>query len=550
MTSAPLNPLHQGAAPLTEEWKPHYPGLGLPLREYSQSRFEFPFFPIGAHASCYNSQSLPLPVREVAMMSVMDTLTDKAGWHIKINDETVVAQWRAEALAIPNMHWWQLACNTEDESWHLEDYVKVPENIMSGDAFDCCIQELRSKARFFGESGIIPTLDAHAVVAKSDSLVSTPLHESLLACFDMLRADQAGSPDWHPYSGDKVQNLVHPSLFPLVYNRTRGFKYDVVGVEDAISKWSGRGEILVGEEIWDPQGSERLDYDVADPVPPDLWSVNFQWLPSNVAFQADGTVRFTSYINNLHPNKYPRIYRALEGLIETSLPMWDQCLKPVTDSNTVVGPGRNEGRFGVPKDPDDENCQNWDPSDPQLCSEAQINVDTLDRKLLEHDMDVEEGKRYLTNRKWEEVRKPVLPTPSFKDVDYGVKQGQRLFDKFRDSGLQVIVKMASIELTPENPHFSPGSWHVEGQLNESICATVLYYLDSKNVTESSLSFRMQTSLYLVDEEPGFRVGQDAYQWMNSIYGTQFGSGAQGACLQTYGRVQTKEKRLLAFPNTL
>jgi hypothetical protein len=125
---------------------------------------------------------------------------------------------------------------------------KISEDIMSEAAFDCvslmvlravvpcwdtnsaqCIHELRSKAKYFEKSGIIPTLDAHAVVVKSDSLVTISLHESLLASFKTLRADQADSPDWHPNSGDKVQNLVHPSLFPLVYNRTRAIQDDVVG---------------------------------------------------------------------------------------------------------------------------------------------------------------------------------------------------------------------------------------------------------------------------------------------------------------------------------
>jgi hypothetical protein len=31
-------------------------------------------------------------------------------------------------------------------------------------------------------------------------------------------------------------------------------------------------------------------------------------------------------------------------------------------------------------------------------------------------------------------------------------------------GLQVIVKLANIELTPEKPDYEGGTWHVEGQL--------------------------------------------------------------------------------------
>ena len=34
--------------------------------------------------------------------------------------------------------------------------------------------------------------------------------------------------------------------------------------------------------------------------------------------------------------------------------------------------------------------------------------------------------------------------------------------------LHIIVKLASIHLTPEKPEYEGGSWHVEGQLNENM----------------------------------------------------------------------------------
>lgn len=83
-----------------------------------------------------------------------------------------------------------------------------------------------------------------------------------------------------------------------------------------------------------------------------------------------------------------------------------------------------------------------------------------------------------------------------------------------------------------------------------ICATALYYLDSENITESSLAFRMQTSEEQEDMQD--KVGQDAYRWMQCNYGVSLGpvGSAPGSCLQNYGSVQTPEGRLLAFPNTL
>jgi hypothetical protein len=135
---------------------------------------------------------------------------------------------------------------------------------------------------------------------------------------------------------------------------------------------------------------------------------------------------------------------------------------------------------------------------------------------------------------------------SFENIDYAPQAGKRLIDRYRESGLQIIVKLASIELTPEKPHFPVGGWHVEGQMNEKICATALYYVDSENITDNSLSFRMQTSADMNDDR-GYYVGQYAYQWLEAVYGTSLGSG-NSPCLQNYGNVQTRQGRLLAFPN--
>lgn len=65
-----------------------------------------------------------------------------------------------------------------------------------------------------------------------------------------------------------------------------------------------------------------------------------------------------------------------------------------------------------------------------------------------------------TEKKWEYLREPVIPEPEFEDIDYAPPEGKRLVEKYRDSGLQIIVKMASIELTPEKPEFPIGGWHV------------------------------------------------------------------------------------------
>jgi hypothetical protein len=66
--------------------------------------------------------------------------------------------------------------------------------------------------------GFIHTLDStNACIIKSDSLVSPSLHNSLNRGFAILIADQANNRDWHPHSNDMVQDLVHPSMYPLIY---------------------------------------------------------------------------------------------------------------------------------------------------------------------------------------------------------------------------------------------------------------------------------------------------------------------------------------------
>ena len=44
-----------------------------------------------------------------------------------------------------------------------------------------------------------------------------------------------------------------------------------------------------------------------------------------------------------------------------------------------------------------------------------------------------------------------------------------LKEQYPEGGLQIIVKLANIQLTPENPSYEGGSWHIEGQLVNFPC---------------------------------------------------------------------------------
>ena len=60
---------------------------------------------------------------------------------------------------------------------------------------------------------------------------------------------------------------------------------------------------------------------------------------------------------------------------------------------------------------------------------------------------------------------PLLAPPEFS-----------LKEKYGQRGLQIIVKLANIELTPDNPEYEGGSWHVEGQMvrrTNLSCGTII-----------------------------------------------------------------------------
>jgi hypothetical protein len=121
-----------------------YPGLGLPL--WQNENFEDPCFPYGGHTYGAGSTSKPLPVRELAMLSVMDTLTDKPDWHNKVFVEEIVAKWRKEAMAIPNEEFRGLATSSKRQQWDDNGNVELSESftgapvtddLLSATTFDC-----------------------------------------------------------------------------------------------------------------------------------------------------------------------------------------------------------------------------------------------------------------------------------------------------------------------------------------------------------------------------------------------------------------------------
>ncbi|KAK0647061.1 hypothetical protein B0T16DRAFT_330051 [Cercophora newfieldiana] len=538
-----------GPSPTTEHM---YPGLELPLRHFPQKPRENgqEFYRIAAHPECAGASTPILMVREIGMLIFMDRLTDKPNWDHDVFDETVVAQWRHEAFT-QSEDYLRDAILADKKLYPAGMPVPNRQRIISKKAFDYCIAELRSKAALFDRTGLIYTLNSRGNrVVKSDSA---------------LRNQQAPEQYQRPGADCRVYELVDPSMYPFVHGRSEHLRNELVGVTGAV-ELCGKGQVTPRKDRSSPMAAPDPNSDSEGWN--DFWSETYQWLPANVSFRRDGTAKFTSYINNLHPDKHPEIYDRIEQLLDACIPAWDHVLNGYTHNETTMG-NANDGLWGLfdqirfPKLKDGsyeglvyENDKSgiWEKFDDDVVTEhehdhGEIKLPDWHSQILDEDSpyydSAEEFVANLRKEKWEAIREAIYPEPQeFKPLLNGLRH--KLRDRFKDTGLQVVVKMSSIELTPENPEFAEGEWQVEGQLNEHIVATALFFVDCDNVTTGQLSFRMKTfnTTLLFSCE-------DSVKYYERVYATTLPDepdySAPGG-IQNFGNIEIRQGRIIAFPN--
>ncbi|KAL4794973.1 hypothetical protein BDV19DRAFT_379114 [Aspergillus venezuelensis] len=214
---------------------------------------------------------------------------------------------------------------------------------------------------------------------------------------------------------------------------------------------AGHGKPIELYNLQGPQQERRQNVNNLSP-----YSQKFQWLPCNINFGNDGQCRIASYINNLHPTKYRDLYNVIENILDKTIPLWNVSLARRRDIPNRISYSDVEYLLSDEPEPEQEN------SDDDTC------------------------------------RHPGRPSVSIQD-----------------KGLQVIVKLTNIELTPDKPE---------------ICATAIYYYDSENITSHSLCFR-----HRIHEEDIAEFVYEQYEW---------------TFLSVFGVVSCHQGRLLTFPNTL
>jgi hypothetical protein len=139
---------------------------------------------------------------------------------------------------------------------------------------------------------------------------------------------------------------------------------------------------------------------------------------------------------------------------------------------------------------------------PTIIASVQCKLAGVDRLETSCDWYFKNLMLSVVERKWKQIRTVAHPEPgqlfTYEEWKKGLQRpliardytGSRclwpknvlLQESFREYGLQVIVKLASIELTLDNPRYLGWSWHVEGMKNEHIVATSIYYYDAENTT--------------------------------------------------------------------
>ena len=143
---------------------------------------------------------------------------------------------------------------------------------------DYCFSELQYKAKVFEETGIVRVY--YGDVVKSDVAIPVSLKEDLKRAVSPLEDVPPMEKDWHPWSNDRVLDLVHPSLFPLMYGRSRILPNALVSIEDCIEK-CGDGEVIPIP----PEEDTFLGHNGRSTKNP--FSKRFQWLPCEVDISGD-----------------------------------------------------------------------------------------------------------------------------------------------------------------------------------------------------------------------------------------------------------------------
>ncbi|KAF3904402.1 hypothetical protein ABW21_db0203717 [Orbilia brochopaga] len=470
----------------------------------------------------------PLTWREQYIRRFSCAIRGKKNWTEKIRDRKLFAKWLREAQAQDNVSHGKKIC-----TWTKEDVEFVHRELIDG--YLPYVEKLREEGG--AAAGIEPDLDN---VWRTDSLVDDELRQQLIDAVATLENVPEDQKDWHPGSEGQCLDLVHPSMWPVVYGRS-------------IS-------IIDGKPIETPDGAIE-----------DNFSEQFCWLPSEFEVDIDGKVKIASYINNLTgPGQRELFYPILEKIFEKFVPLFNHVLADLRagkhELKRVESPdGYTEDSAEIKWIRAEDHAEEWNNLLGEFQSGGPLTVNFADRavriELDEDESDVEyadaqfelleDEKEKWENQWWGNYKGYEQQEREFKGAPYQIRElgtvgediwmPSKITDDIKLEGktAKVIVKLANIILTPDDPEYEGGHWHVEAMMNERIISTGIYYYAQENITNSRLRFRR--TLPEFDDLQG-ELPQD------SNWPTVHDMDREGNTVQEISSIVTKENRAIAFPN--
>lgn len=381
------------------------------------------------------------------MIRLLNEFTDLQDWPSKVSRFPPVSRLtmltRRQAFDATYMENWrrQVMSTGEDISEKMVDWI---------------CDELKFKARLYQRTGTVSVFNGDVIKADKRAFVS--IVENIRRATENLEKIAAPIELYHKVAvEDRERSFMHPSLFPLVFGRSRILRDRVIGVDEAIDS-IGQGEVLRHPE--NPGISRKdMSWAIASRADVDVrpFSSRFQWLPTDVGFRADGSCYLASYVNNLHPEAERDVYRMIEQTLDEVIPIWNLVLTPLVDllhSRSRIEL-HNVQYHKVPDPNDKPPAQKPGETDP--CYEERIRDWKRERYVV---VQPEPGK-------FSPIAMPpelLDDLPPEKRSTHRIESRLDLLKDFgRSRGLQVFIRTIDFGATPEKPVFDT-TWHIDGQM--------------------------------------------------------------------------------------
>ncbi|KAK6334843.1 hypothetical protein TWF718_010288 [Orbilia javanica] len=296
------------------------------------------------------------------------TIRNKPNWTEKIKDRSLVAKWIREAALQDNEAF------SEDTYvvpvWDVASIAFVTEELEKG--YAPYVEKLRGE----GAGGVEPDIDG-VWRADWEEGVARELIDAV-ATLENVPEEQK---DWHPGAGRQVLDLVHPSLWPVIYGKTVSTvdgkpirypqqadipsnvrlesakaeggwdEYDYEDEDESDDEDEDEYEDAEGEESNEYQrrkNSKKVNKKLQEARSLNGWSSKYCWLPSVFEVSPDGkSTKIKSYINNLStPEQKELFYPILERIFTKFVPLFNHVLADLARGRQTMHRTLDPDEFG------------------------------------------------------------------------------------------------------------------------------------------------------------------------------------------------------------